>query len=63
MLIEQPTSEGIDRFTGTAHTASGIERKRLLDLLGEQYPHMAAHQQQTERDIPLVVVEWDSMNI
>ncbi|MFE7802090.1 nitroreductase/quinone reductase family protein [Nocardia sp. NPDC057440] len=57
VLIEQPTAEGIDRFTGTAHTASGTERARLLDLLGKQYPHMAAHQQQTEREIPLVVVE------
>ncbi|WP_245662615.1 nitroreductase/quinone reductase family protein [Nocardia vermiculata] len=60
VLIEQPTSEGIDRFTGTAHTASGMERTRLLGLLGDQYPHMAAHQQQTEREIPLVVVERDS---
>lgn len=59
VLIEQPTPAGIDRFTGTAHTASGVERERLLGLLGEQYPHMAAHQQQTEREIPLVVVERD----
>lgn len=59
VLIERPISEGIDRFTGTASTASGIERERLLGLLGEQYPHMAMHQQQTEREIPLVVVERD----
>lgn len=61
VLIEQPTAEGIDRFTGTAHTASGTERTRLLGLLSERYPHMAAHQQQTEREIPLVVVERDSI--
>lgn len=63
VLIEQSTLEGIDRFTGTAHTASGTERMRLLSLLGERYPHMAAHQQQTEREIPLVVVERDSMDV
>lgn len=59
VLIERPTSEGIDRFTGTAHTASGSERERLFGLLGERYPHMAAHQRQTERQIPLVVVKRD----
>ncbi|WP_210747134.1 nitroreductase/quinone reductase family protein [Nocardia speluncae] len=57
VIIEQPTSAGIDLFTGTAHTATGPERAGLFGMLAEQFPHMAAHQQQTEREIPLVVVE------
>lgn len=58
VIIERRTPEGgIDRYMGTAHTASGAERQRLFGQLGEQFPHMAAHQQQAEREIPLVVVE------
>ncbi|WP_280418829.1 nitroreductase/quinone reductase family protein [Nocardia carnea] len=57
VIVERPTSAGIDLFTGTTHTAGGTERERLFDMLSEQFPHMAAHQQQTEREIPLVVVE------
>ena len=58
VIIERRTPEGgIDRYMGTAHTASGAERQRLFGQLGEQFPHIAAHQQQAEREIPLVVVE------
>ncbi|MGI5216827.1 nitroreductase/quinone reductase family protein [Nocardia sp. CA-290969] len=57
VIIERPTPAGIDLFTGTAHTAAGAERERLFRMLEERFPHMAAHQQQTEREIPLVVVE------
>ncbi|WP_040752732.1 nitroreductase/quinone reductase family protein [Nocardia transvalensis] len=60
VLVERRTPEGIDRFPATAHTATGTERTRLLGLLAERYPHMAAHQEQTEREIPLVVVERNS---
>ncbi|WP_280435727.1 nitroreductase/quinone reductase family protein [Nocardia carnea] len=57
VIVERPTSAGIDLFTGTAHTAAGAERDRLFAALADRFPHMAAHQQQTEREIPLVVVE------
>ncbi len=56
VIIERPTSAGIDLFTGTVHTATGAERERLFAMLADRFPHMAAHQQQTEREIPLVVV-------
>lgn len=57
VIVERPTPGGIDLFTGTASTAASAERERLFALLAERFPHMAAHQQQTEREIPLVVVE------
>lgn len=57
VIVERPTPAGIDLFTGTAHTAGGDERARLFALLEGTFPHMAAHQGQTEREIPLVVVE------
>ncbi|MGA6206408.1 nitroreductase/quinone reductase family protein [Nocardia testacea] len=57
VIIERPTPAGIDLFTGSAHTAAGPERERLFAMLEQRFPHMAAHQQQTEREIPLVVVE------
>ncbi|MEU1526024.1 nitroreductase/quinone reductase family protein [Nocardia rhamnosiphila] len=57
VIVERPTPAGIDLFTGTAHTAAGSERERLFAMLADRFPHMAAHQQQTEREIPLVVVE------
>ncbi len=63
VLVERATPEGIDRFAGTAHTASGDERERLFGLLEERHPHMAAHQQQTEREIPLVVVEREQATV
>jgi deazaflavin-dependent oxidoreductase (nitroreductase family) len=57
VIVERPTPAGIDLFTGTARTATGAERARLFGMLEDRFPHMAAHQQQTEREIPLVVVE------
>ena len=57
VIVEKPTSVGIDLFTGTARTAAGAERERLFGMLQDRHPHMAAHQQQTDREIPLVVVE------
>ena len=57
VIVERPTPAGIDLFTGTAHTAVGTERERLFAMLEDRFPHMAAHQRQTEREIPLVVVE------
>ncbi|MEU1982117.1 nitroreductase/quinone reductase family protein [Nocardia sp. NPDC019395] len=57
VMIERPTSAGIDLFTGTARTTTGAERERLFRMLEDRFPHMAAHQQQTEREIPLVAVE------
>lgn len=57
VIIERPTSAGIDLYTGTTHTATGTERERLFGTLADRFPHMAAHQEQTEREIPLVVVD------
>lgn len=57
VIVERPTAAGIDNFTGSAHTATGAERVRLFAALEDRFPHMAAHQRQTEREIPLVVVK------
>ncbi|WP_028921205.1 nitroreductase/quinone reductase family protein [Pseudonocardia acaciae] len=47
---------GTETAAGTASTAHGAERDRLLDALRSANPAMAAHQDQTEREIPLVVI-------
>ena len=57
--IELPTSAGVvERFDGTAATATGAERDRLLGILASTRPDAAAHQNQTSREIPLIVISY-----
>ena len=59
VTIELPTSAGMaERFDGTATTATGAERDRLLDILASTRPDAAAHQNKTSREIPLVVISY-----
>jgi len=59
VTIELPTSAGmVERFDGTAATATGAERDRLLGILASSRPDAAAHQDQTSREIPLVVINY-----
>ena len=59
VTIELPTSTGIgERLDGIATTATGTERDRLLGILASARPDAAAHQDQTSREIPLVVVSY-----
>jgi hypothetical protein len=48
----------VERFDGTAVTAQGPERGRLLHILKIARPEIAAHQDRTDRQIPLVVVSY-----
>lgn len=48
---------GAERFAARAHTAEGTERERLLAHQAEIVPWLAAQQQKTKREIPIVVIE------
>jgi deazaflavin-dependent oxidoreductase (nitroreductase family) len=57
VTIELGTPAGtVRQFRGTAQTAAGTERDRLLGVLAASRPEIAAHQGQTTRQIPLVIV-------
>ncbi len=59
VAIELRTATGVvERFEATARTATGAERERLLRVLATSRPEIAAHQERTSREIPLVVVEY-----
>jgi deazaflavin-dependent oxidoreductase (nitroreductase family) len=59
VTIELRTSAGVvERFDGTAATATGAERDRLFGILASTRPDAAAHQDQTSREIPLVVISY-----
>jgi hypothetical protein len=59
VTIELPTSAGVvELFNGTAATATGAERGRLLGILARARPDAAAHQDQASREIPLVVISY-----
>ncbi len=59
VTIELRTSAGVvERFDGTAATATGAERDRLFGILASSRPDAAAHQDQTSREIPLVVISY-----
>ena len=59
VTIELRTSAGMaERFDGTATTATGTERDRLLGILASTRPDAAAHQDQTSREIPLIVISY-----
>jgi deazaflavin-dependent oxidoreductase (nitroreductase family) len=46
-----------DRFRARARTARGEERERLWRKMNRVWPHYAAYQEKTEREIPVVVLE------
>jgi hypothetical protein len=48
----------VERLDGIATTATGAERDRLLAILASARPDAAAHQDQTSREIPLVIVSY-----
>lgn len=59
VIIELETESGtVERFEATATTAQGAERDRLLGILKQAHPHIAAQQDRTEREIPIVAVEY-----
>jgi deazaflavin-dependent oxidoreductase (nitroreductase family) len=59
VTVELRTSAGVaERFGGTAATVTGAERQRLLGILAIARPDAAAHQDQTSREIPLVVISY-----
>ncbi|OAA28650.1 deazaflavin-dependent oxidoreductase, nitroreductase family [Frankia sp. EI5c] len=58
-LLAQPkvTVElGAERFDAQASTATGAERERLYTALVEGMPGLRTHQDQTTREIPVVVL-------
>jgi deazaflavin-dependent oxidoreductase (nitroreductase family) len=59
VTIELGVDADVARFVGIASTALGAERERLLSTLWNANPTIAAHQDRTEREIPLVVIEYD----
>ncbi|MET8351252.1 MULTISPECIES: nitroreductase family deazaflavin-dependent oxidoreductase [unclassified Micromonospora] len=59
-LSADPTVEiqvGADRFAGRAHTATAEERARLWPVMTAVFPTYARYQKDTDREIPVVVVE------
>ncbi|WP_308190365.1 nitroreductase/quinone reductase family protein [Amycolatopsis sp. GM8] len=40
-----------------ATTAEGAAREQLFAQLSQSHPHVAAHQDRTEREIPIVVID------
>jgi F420H(2)-dependent quinone reductase len=59
VTIELGADAGVvERFDGTAATATDAERDRLFGILAATRPEIAAHQDRTDRQIPLVVVQY-----
>ncbi|MFI1193736.1 nitroreductase family deazaflavin-dependent oxidoreductase [Micromonospora sp. NPDC020750] len=48
---------GAERFRGRARTVSGVERSRLFELMTKVFPRYAGYQRDTDREIPVVVIE------
>ncbi|MFI0795018.1 nitroreductase family deazaflavin-dependent oxidoreductase [Micromonospora rubida] len=48
---------GAERFRGRARTVSGEERSRLFELMTKVFPRYAGYQRDTDREIPVVVIE------
>ena len=48
---------GSERFQARAIIAEGEERQRLFDQQAAQMPFFAAYQQQTTRQIPVIILE------
>ncbi|SCE83843.1 deazaflavin-dependent oxidoreductase, nitroreductase family [Micromonospora haikouensis] len=59
-LVADPEVElqiGAERFRGRARTASAQERPRLWELMAKVFPTYARYQRDTDREIPVVVVD------
>ncbi len=59
-LVEHPEVEVQvrgDVFRARARTAEGEERERLWELVNRQWPDYDSYQEQTDRRIPVVVLE------
>ncbi len=59
-LVKEPTVElqvKGDVFPARARAATGEERAELWDLAARQWPDYNAYQEQTDREIPVVVLE------
>ncbi|MCX5066295.1 nitroreductase family deazaflavin-dependent oxidoreductase [Micromonospora lupini] len=59
-LSADPTVEiqvGAERFAGCARTATAEERARLWQLMTTVFPTYARYQKDTDREIPVVVIE------
>jgi deazaflavin-dependent oxidoreductase (nitroreductase family) len=48
---------GTRRFAATARTASAAEHRRLWPIMTRHWPDYARYQSQTQRKIPLVILE------
>ncbi|EFC83831.1 nitroreductase/quinone reductase family protein [Parafrankia sp. EUN1f] len=58
-LLAQPkvtVEVDTDRFDAHASTATGAERERLYEALVEGMPGIRSHQEQTTREIPVVIL-------
>lgn len=58
-LTDTPTVSaqvGPERFTATAHTAIAEERPRLWQIVTEVFPQYARYQEESARELPLVVL-------
>ncbi|WP_320067010.1 nitroreductase family deazaflavin-dependent oxidoreductase [Micromonospora sp. RTGN7] len=59
-LVDDPEVEvqiGAERFRGRARTASAQERPELWEMMAKIFPQYAIYQRETDREIPVVVVE------
>ncbi|MEH0974306.1 nitroreductase family deazaflavin-dependent oxidoreductase [Micromonospora sp. CPCC 205546] len=59
-LCAEPQVEvqvGAEKFRGTARTATAEERPRLWQAMTEVFPTYARYQKETDREIPVVIVE------
>ncbi|QWF76728.1 nitroreductase/quinone reductase family protein [Amycolatopsis sp. CA-230715] len=58
VVVERPDEDGaVRRVEATAVTATGADRERLFAALKSASPAVAAHQDRTDREIPLVVID------
>lgn len=59
-LVANPKASvevGTDRFDVVAHTAEGDERTRIWELQKHDVPQFAQYEKNTDREIPVVVLE------
>lgn len=47
---------GDERYDAVAAAATGAERERLWSMLKQAYPFFAEHEQQVDREIPVVIL-------
>jgi proline iminopeptidase len=59
-LVANPKASievGTDRFDVVAHTAEGDERSRIWELQKQEVPQFTEYEKNTDREIPVVVLE------